>query len=156
MTTRRTLCPLAIDLGIYALIILITWRYRLEKTKDFYLFLHEGIVMMWHSYVCEREYYSSSYSEFLDTAVSAGKQQRCAWGDICDLGFVPTKVPPGEADSSWTYLCREKHVTMVPLNASLLLFPSLCGLVYFSVRHQVLSRPIRYFLIRIEWVVIAI
>lgn len=50
MTTRRTLCPLAIDLGIYALITLIMCRCRLEQTKDFYLFLHEEIVS-----VSERE-----------------------------------------------------------------------------------------------------
>lgn len=82
-------------------------------------------------YVYEREYYSSSYSKFLDAAVSGGKPQRWAWGDICDLGFVPTEVPPGEADSSWTHLCRERHIIMIAQNTSLLLFPSLCGLVYF-------------------------
>lgn len=67
---------------------------------------------------CEREYYSSSYSKFPNAVVSGGKQQIWAWGDICDLGFVPTEVPPGETDSSWTHLCRERHVIMVAQNAS--------------------------------------
>lgn len=143
MTTRRTLCPLAIDLGIYALILLImctSWTncLRIFISVPAWRNSHDVAFVC----VCEREYYSSSYSKFLNAVVSGGKQQRWAWGDICDLGFVPTEVPPGEADSSWTHLCRERHVIMVAQNASLLLFPSLCGLGFFSIRYQVLSRLI--------------